>query len=157
SKSLGNVEKLDDAITKWGAETLLLLFARAHYRSPMDYNPDTLGQAEATGDGIREAFRALRGAAGDGSGDHELLDDADTRARAFDAAMDDDLATPRALAELFGLVTSINRAVSAGSLSPRGAAAVADVLRSRLDVLGLAGLATDTEAPPDVVALAEER
>ena len=157
SKSLGNVEKLDDAITLHGAETLLLLFARAHYRSPMDYTPDTLGQAKAAADGFREAFRALRGAAGDGSGDLELLDEADARARAFDAAMDDDLATPQALAQLFGLITSINRAVSAGSLSQTGAVSVGDVFRSRLDVLGLAGLATDTAAPPEVVALAEER
>jgi cysteinyl-tRNA synthetase len=157
SKSLGNVEKLSDAIDAWGAETLLLLFARAHYRSPMDYNPETLEQARATGEGIREAFRALRGAAGDGSADLELLDEADARARAFDTAMDDDLATPKALAELFGLVTAINRAVSAGSLSRRGAAAVGDVFRSRLDVLGLAGLDSDTAAPPEVVALAEQR
>ena len=157
SKSLGNVEKLADAIDAWGAETLLLLFARAHYRSPMDYNPETLEQARATGEGIREAFRALRGAAGDGSADLELLDEADARARAFDTAMDDDLATPKALAELFGLVTAINRAVSAGSLSRRGAAAVGDVFRSRLDVLGLAGLDSDTAAPPEVVALAEQR
>jgi cysteinyl-tRNA synthetase len=157
SKSLGNVEKLADAIDAWGAETLLLLFARAHYRSPMDYNSETLEQAKATGEGIREAFRGLRGAAGDGSGDLELLDEADARARAFDAAMDDDLATPKALAELFGLVTAVNRAVSAGSLSGRGAGAVGDVFRSRLDVLGLAGLASDTAAPPEVVALAQQR
>jgi len=38
-----------------------------------------------------------------------------------------------------------------------GAASVGDVFRSRLDVLGLAGLATDVAAPPEVVALAEER
>jgi cysteinyl-tRNA synthetase len=157
SKSLGNVEKLDDAITTWGAETLLLLFARAHYRSPMDYNPDTLAQARATGEGIRDAFRALRGAAGDGSGDHGLLDEAEARARAFDEAMDDDLATPKALAELFGLVAAVNRAVSSGSLSQRGAQAVGEVFLSRLDVLGLAGLSRDLEAPPEVVALAEER
>src|SRR4051794_2299297 len=157
SKSLGNVERLDDAITTWGPETLLLLFARAHYRSPMDYNPDTLEQAQRAGEGITEAFRALRGAAGDGSGDHDLVDEAEARTRAFDAALDDDLKTPQALAELFGLITAVNRAVSAGSLSQRGAAAVADTFRSRLDVLGLAGLAAEDAVPAEVVALAEER
>jgi len=157
SKSLGNVERLDDAITMWGAETLLLLFARAHYRSPVDYNADTLEQAQRAGEGITEAFRALRGAAGDGSGDHDLVDEAEARARAFDAALDDDLKTPQALAELFGLITAVNRAVSAGSLSQRGATAVADTFRSRLDVLGLAGLAAEDEVPAEVVALAEER
>ena len=66
SKSLGNVERLGDALDEWGAETLLLLFARAHYRSPMDYDDDTLAQARAAGEGLREAIRKLRSATGDG-------------------------------------------------------------------------------------------
>ena len=61
--ALGNVERLADALDEWGAETLLLLFARAHYRSPMDYNDDTLGQARAAGEGLRESLRRLRTAA----------------------------------------------------------------------------------------------
>jgi cysteinyl-tRNA synthetase len=157
SKSVGNVERLADALDKWGAETLLLLFARGHYRSPMDYNEDTLAQAAAAGNGLREALRRLRSAEGDGSADGATIDEADRRARAFDAALDDDLATPQALAELFDLARIANRAVDEQSLSSRGAAAVADALVARLDVLGLAGFGSADQVPAEVVSLAEER
>jgi cysteinyl-tRNA synthetase len=157
SKSLGNVERLSDALDEWGAETLLLLFARAHYRSPMDYNDDTLAQARAAGEGLREALRKLRSATGDGSGDHELLGEADRRAAAFDAALDDDLATPQALAELFGLGSSATRAIAARTLSGRAGATVADTLVSRLGVLGLGGLGADDDVPEEIVGLARER
>ncbi len=157
SKSLGNVERLGDALDEWGAETLLLLFARAHYRSPMDYNDDTLSQARAAGEGLREAIRKLRRATGDGSQDRDLLDEADRRTAAFDAALDDDLATPQALAELFGLGSSATRTIAAQAISGRAGASAADALVSRLDVLGLAGLGTDDAVPAEIVSLAEER
>ena len=157
SKSLGNVERLSDALDEWGAETLLLLFARAHYRSPMDYNDDTLTQARAAGEGLRESLRRLRSAAGDGSDDALVVDEAHRRAGAFDAALDDDLATPQAIAELFDLSRLANRVIDARALSSRAAGAVGDVLVSRLDVLGLAGLGSADEVPAAIVSLAEER
>ena len=157
SKSLGNVERLADALDEWGPETLLLLFARAHYRSPMDYNDDTLAQAAAAGDGLRDALRRLRSAKGDGAGDAAALDEAGRRVDAFDAALDDDLATPQALAELFDLARVANRAVDDQALSARGAAAVADALVSRLDVLGLAAYGAADDVPAAIVTLAEER
>jgi cysteinyl-tRNA synthetase len=157
SKSVGNVERLADALDRWGPETLLLLFARAHYRSPMDYTDDTLAQAAAAGEGLREALRRLRSAAGDGSGDGAMQDEAERRVAAFDAALDDDLATPQALAELFDLTRLANRAIDDGTLSSRGAAVVADALVSRLDVLGLAGFGAAGEVPGAVVSLAQER
>ncbi|MDX6377978.1 MAG: cysteinyl-tRNA synthetase, partial [Gaiellaceae bacterium] len=90
-------------------------------------------------------------------GDRALVDEAARRAAAFDAALDDDLATPQALAELFGLASSATRAIAAQSLSGRAGAAVAETLVSRLDVLGLAGLAADDDVPAEIVSLAEER
>ena len=159
SKSLGNVERLADALDEWGAETLLLLFARRALPQP-----DGLQRRHA------QARRAPRAracasrcggcgrAAGDGSGDALIVDEAHRRAAAFDAALDDDLATPAAIAELFELSRLANRVIDSQALSARGAATVADVLLSRLDVLGLAGYgSSDAEVPAEVVKLAEER
>jgi cysteinyl-tRNA synthetase len=47
SKSLGNVDRLADALDREGAETLLSLFARAHYRSPLEVTGSTIEAAEA--------------------------------------------------------------------------------------------------------------
>jgi cysteinyl-tRNA synthetase len=158
AKSVGNVAKLRDALDEHGATTLLLLFASAHYRSPLDYTDEALAAAAASGEGIREAFRALGRADGDGAGDPALEEEAQARVTAFDAALDDDLNTPVALRELHELRAAINRAVAAGTISEAAAARVADVFASRLDVLGLASLAdTGGDVPPAVRELAEAR
>ena len=60
SKSLGNIEGLAEALERVGRETLLVFFAQAHYRSPVDYSDATLEQASATAAGLREALRNAR-------------------------------------------------------------------------------------------------
>ena len=56
SKSLGNVATLRDALDEWGRETLLLFFLGAHWRKPVDYSDDTLAQAAARLETLRNAF-----------------------------------------------------------------------------------------------------
>jgi cysteinyl-tRNA synthetase len=158
SKSLGNVEKLADAIAGHGAATILMLFAQAHYRSNVEYSPATLAQASAACDRLRDGLRALAAAAGSGGEDDEVLAVAGRAGEAFDAALDDDLSSPEGVAALFGLVSAANRALAGSGLSPAAAAQVHDLLLSRLDVLGLAGLGVgDGAAPPELVALLATR
>src|SRR4051794_12282139 len=105
SKSLGNIEALADALERVGRETLLVFFAQAHYRSPVDYADATLEQAAATAAGLREALRNARRYADAGSGgdDEAVRAGAEAAFEGFAASMADDLDTPRALAELHGL------------------------------------------------------
>ena len=86
SKSLGNVVTTDVALEQWGRETLLLLFLGAHWRKPMDFSEDTLTQAAARGDRLREVFRNESEPAEAGAWDR------------FSGALDDDFNTPEALA-----------------------------------------------------------
>ena len=160
SKSLGNVERLRDGLDEYGAETLLLLFAQAHYRSRLEYSPATLEQAQAGCERLREALtRARSAAAGDASDAGERLAAGAAAAVArFDEALDDDLSTPEAVAALFGLARDLNQAVDAGAPADALAAA-ADLLVDRLDVLGLAALdgGAGDGPPAEIAALAEER
>ncbi len=83
SKSLGNIDGLAEALERVGRETLLVFFAQAHYRSPVDYSDSTLEQASATAAGLREALRNARryaAAAGTGS-DTAIRTQADARLR----------------------------------------------------------------------------
>jgi cysteinyl-tRNA synthetase len=127
SKSEGNIDLLTDALDRWGAETFIMFLLQAHYASPVDYDDAALERARAACTTLRNKLRA-------GSGTDEGLRDA------VIAALDDDFNTPEALALLF-------------TAPPEAADTVAEVL----EVLGLGGLAHDEAAPPDVVALAEER
>ncbi len=78
--------------------------------------------------------------------------------RAFDAALDDDLATPQAMAELFELITSHNRAVDRpDAVAARRAGGRRHVpVAPRRARPGRPTAAAD-EVPAEVVALAEER
>jgi len=160
SKSLGNVERLRDALDRMEPETLLALFARAHYRSNVDYSPDSLDDAAKSNERLREALRRAARAAGDAApADGGPLATAALAADArFRAALDDDFATPEGLAALFDLVRTLNAAFDAGDQDPADAARARALLVECLDVLGLAGLAAGAEGPPAAaVALMEER
>ena len=159
SKSLGNIEGLAEALERVGPETLLVFFAQAHYRSPVDYSDVTLQQASSTAAGLREALRNARryaAAPGDG-GDAAIRAQAKASFEGFARYMADDLDTPRALAELHGLSRALNTAVAGAEADAKAVAHAADLLVRALDVLGLASLDSNAEASAGALALAEER
>jgi cysteinyl-tRNA synthetase len=87
-KSLGNDVSLEDAIDRWGRETLLFFFLTGHWRKPLDYSDETLEQARAQLETFRNVFRSPSEPVGDWA---EL-----------EAALDDDFNTPEALAVMHG-------------------------------------------------------
>jgi len=86
SKSLGNVISLQEALDRWGRETLLLYFMTAHWRKPMDFSDEVLEQAHAQVEAFRNVFR---GPSENGSVGAD-----------FERALEDDFNTPEALAVL---------------------------------------------------------
>ena len=159
SKSLGNIDGLADALERWGRETLLVFFAQAHYRSPVDYSEAALEAASAAAEGLREALRNARRSAASGAGgsDAAALAEAQAAFDRFAAHMADDLNTPRALAELHGLARVLNTAASGTDALPEAVAGAAVLLVSALDVLGLASLDVQVEASGEALELADER
>jgi cysteinyl-tRNA synthetase len=129
SKSLGNVMTLREALDEWGAEAVLVFFLTGHWRKPIDFSEETMAQAVARRDTLRNAF-TLEAAPHEKARWQELVD-----------ALEDDFDTPRALAVLHDWASS-------GRV---------ELLRRGLEVFGLGSLAERVEAPPDVVELAERR
>jgi cysteinyl-tRNA synthetase len=126
SKSVGNIISLAEATDRYGAGTVRLFFLRAHYRSPIDFSEARLEESAAAFERLTAFVRGTEHLTPERSA---AADEART---AFRAAMDDDLATPRALAGLFDLVASGNQDLEAGR---DGAAAAA-----RATVVELAGV-----------------
>ncbi len=89
-KSLGNDISLKAALDEWGRETLLVFFLRGHWRKPLDYSNETLQQAAATADTLREVFRNRSEPAAAGEWER------------FAATLDDDFNTAEALALMHG-------------------------------------------------------
>jgi cysteinyl-tRNA synthetase len=129
SKSAGNVATIRETIDEWGREAVLVFFLTASWRKPIDFSRETMAQAAARRDTLRNAFTLAPGA-------HD-----DSEWEAFAAALEDDFDTPAALAVL-------HEWASTGRL---------ELLRRGLGVFGLDSLAARDEVPPDVAALAERR
>ena len=109
SKSLGNLVSVEDALSRYSAESLRLYFLSSHYRSPLQYTEEGCAAMERSVERLRHAMRPAQ----DTQQNAERLDPAPFQQR-FLEAMDDDLNTPRALASLFDLAREINRARDAG-------------------------------------------
>jgi len=101
SKSLGNFFTIRDVLEKYNAEVVRLFLASVHYRSYIDYSENSLKEAQIK---LERFYQALRGVqAVKGALDNQYQ-------AAFNAAMNDDFNTPKAIAVLFELVNELNSA-----------------------------------------------
>jgi cysteinyl-tRNA synthetase len=108
SKSLGNAFLIDDVLAGTRPQALRYYLLAAHYRSAVEYGPDQLAEASAAYERL-EGFLA-RSSGGSPDADDAALDSGvDHHWKAFAEAMDDDLATPRALALVHEAVTEGHR------------------------------------------------
>ncbi|MFF2271332.1 cysteine--tRNA ligase [Agromyces sp. NPDC058136] len=113
SKSLGNSVYAAELFALASPLAVRYLLGAAHYRSTLDYSPSSLLEAEAAVDRVRvfleRVERRLAGTRFAGTG-------APVAPEAFDAAMDDDLGVPQALAVLHDTVRAGNQALDAEEL-----------------------------------------
>jgi cysteinyl-tRNA synthetase len=121
SKSLGNFFTIREVLEKFDAETIRFFIVRAHYRSPLNYSDVHLDDA-------RTALRRLYTALDAVTPADVVVEWTQPHAARFKAAMDNDFATPEAVAVLFELAAEVNR-----GKSPQ----VAGLLKTLGGVLGL--------------------
>ena len=129
SKSLGNSLLVDEVVTRVRPVELRYYLAGAHYRSMIEYSDSSVAEA---GQGYRriEGFLA-RGR--EALGLTAVVADGSARPAAFDAAMDDDIGVPQALAVLHETVRQGNAALAAGTLD----SSMFHAVLAMVDVLGL--------------------
>ena len=129
SKSIGNVVSVREALERWPPDALRLFVLGSHYRSPNNLTDAALAAARR---GAARLAAALRGADGDAAADGSAADAARARGR-FVEALEDDFHTPRALAALFGLARTANRAGGEAGAARSTLRELAGVLGLRLD------------------------
>jgi cysteinyl-tRNA synthetase len=102
SKSLGNVRSVRDLLGSFRGEVLRFALLSAHYRSPLNFSAELLQQAETTLGGLYHTLRDVQ---------HIELDrEVPLADEAFYAALNDDLNTPVAIAELHALAKQLHKA-----------------------------------------------
>ncbi len=102
SKSLGNFRTVRDLLGSYRGEVLRFALLSAHYRSPLNFSAELLDQAENTLAGL---YGTLRGVAGIEAAAATPLEE-----EAFYTALNDDLNTPIAIAELHALAKQLHKA-----------------------------------------------
>ena len=105
SKSLGNTMIVHELIQHFPGEALRYVLLSAHYRQPLDWSEQAIQQAQRTLDRMYAVLRDALSTVPDLQ--------ASEPGAAFIAALEDDLATPDALAELNTLARKLGSALGA--------------------------------------------
>ncbi len=129
SKSLGNSMLVREVVQRVRPIELRYYLASAHYRSMIEFSFEALEETAVSFRRV-EAFLERAWEAAPDDVEFELV-----RPAAFDAAMDDDLGVPQALAVVHDTVREGNTALAAGDGAAAGQAAAS--VSAMLDVLGV--------------------
>jgi len=101
SKSLGNFFTIREVLEHHDPEVVRYLLVASHYRSPINYAPESLADARRSLERFYNALDGVEPRAGAVDGRFDAR---------FTAAMDDDFNTAEALSALFDLARELNRA-----------------------------------------------
>jgi cysteinyl-tRNA synthetase len=121
SKSLGNFFTVREILRKYDPEVVRFFILRAHYRSPLNHSDANLDDAKGA---LTRLYTALKNTTGEAG-----IDWSEPHAKRFKAAMDDDFATPEAVAVLFDLANRVNAGEKALAAQLRGLGGVLGILQ----------------------------
>lgn len=128
AKSAGNFVTVRDLLDCHDGEVLRFFLLSSHYRSPLNYSEEAVGQAKS---GLSRLYTAVRSFPAVSIPLPEELG-MEWR-RSFHEAMSDDANTPEAMAVLFDLAREVNRLKEQGSeLAP----SMGQLLRGLAGILG---------------------
>ncbi len=126
SKSLGNILTLKEIFRDWHPEVLRLFFLSHHYRSPVDYSPESLSEAKSGLDRFYHTLSAvgeeLKKPLSTRRPNSPVVEDCRKAVESFQArfeeAMDDDFNSAEALGHFYGLQTHLNSLLSVSKGQP---------------------------------------
>lgn len=137
SKSLSNIMPLHESLARWGASVIRLYVLSSHYRSPMNYSLENMTKAEENWRLVESAGWELQSAIRGGAEPNSILNDVEKLAGEFDSALEDDMATHRAIGVLMRLARLINRTASEGQLEHSISKSIQVHFGRIMDILGL--------------------
>jgi cysteinyl-tRNA synthetase len=110
SKSLGNVALAHELLKAYPGEAIRWALLVGHYRAPLEWNSDLLDQAKRSLDRLYGALERAK----------DVAASTDVPSAAFVAALEDDLNTPAAMAELFALASKLETGSGAEKARAKG-------------------------------------
>ena len=161
SKSKGNFFTVRDILEKYKGEVIRYFLLSGHYRNPINFSEELMGQAKNSLARMENAKQNLLHLVK--NGDNEITQEEKKVIATFEkykekfmAAMDDDLNTADAITAIFELITVINTATKNGA-SKEMAQISLDKITELANVLGLLEVENDDEMDGEIERLVEER
>lgn len=142
SKSLGNGILVKELRARYKKEAIRYFMLSSHYRNPLNFNDETMEQAENSVERIANAVTGLKhrlaiSTIGDGKVPTELQEKLEQIRIYFCEKMDDDFNTPDAITALFEWVNETNRVLQQDVINKAGLLALLDTFQSLNSVLRL--------------------
>jgi cysteinyl-tRNA synthetase len=133
AKSVGNILDVERAVELHGPNAIRMWFLQGHYSQPIEYSEEILEEKGRAYERLRNMYTQI----GDSTSSSELSDSlaAELKER-FDAAMSDDLDTPRALAAIFEAAGRVGQEVSARPAAAKEFLSFKGTLAEHLFTLG---------------------
>lgn len=131
SKSLGNFITIRDFLQKESSRVLRALVLKSYYLSPIDYNEKAIKQTKKELKKIDEFIIKLKASVfvktTTGRQNSKLIEDIKKK---FNAAMEDDFNTPKAMAAIFDLISKANILIDKKNLSGNDAKEILNFLKT---------------------------
>ncbi len=161
SKSLGNFFTVRDVADKFGYEPIRFFLISSSYRSPINYNDESIEQAKAALDRLYNCRGGLEFAlknAAQGEASEDVKAFCDKRREQFITAMDDDMNTADAIAALFELAKDCNLMIANDAPTADSVALALKTFNELAEVLGLLyARAAEGDDDSEIEALIEAR
>ena len=158
SKSLGNFFTVREVAEKYGYLPIRYFLLSSHYRSPINFSEEVIGQAKAALERIFNCAEKLdfyvKNAEGELRADEQEMLDAFRKTREdMIEGMDDDFNTGAGIAAIFDLVALINKAIGAGA----SRALAAEGQKLFTEMTELFGFVREADTDSELVAWIEEK
>src|SRR5215218_5410666 len=110
AKSIGNVLDVERAVELHGSNAIRMWLLQSHYSQPIEYSEEILEEKRRSFERLQNLYKGLGGSTSSSGLSDQLAAGLKER---FDAAMQDDLNTPEAIAALFEVAGRAGREISA--------------------------------------------
>ncbi len=154
AKSFGNFITIGDFLKEYSPRILRFLIVKNHYRSPINYNEKLISQTKKELERIDEFVEKLKNIRGQSkslphrrAGKFKNL----KFRKEFDAAMEDDFNTPKAIAVIFDLVNKGNSLINKGQLNKADAANILEFLKKIDDIFNFIFWEKPKEKIPQII------
>src|SRR5215203_801162 len=139
AKSVGNILDVGAAVERHGRNAIRMWILQSHYSQPIDYSEEILDEKRRSYERLMRLYRQIS----DSETSSDLSDELTAQLRErFDAAMQDDLNTPEAVAAIFEVAGRAGREISDRPAAAGEFSSLAGTLREVLSIFAF-GLAEE--------------